>query len=127
MQRTQKKLYLHKILNVSSQYGIFNNVKNYFDVSSVRCCGEVAIELLALVLSYGVKHDHEVFLHFRQLVRIALEIGKVIPNGLVLDLFSEKICLVEEQDDRDAAKTAIVDNRVEDIDTLYDSICHAIL
>ena len=125
--KNDKKLYMHKILNVSRQYCILDNVKNYFNVFSVCGRGEVAVELLALVRSYGVEQHHEVLLNVREVAGVPAEIGKVVADGLVSDLLNEEVGLVEEEDHRDAAETPIVDNRVKDVDALDDSVGHAVL
>ena len=118
---------LHKILNVFGQYRVLDNVKNYFDVLCVRGSGEVAVQLLTSILPYRVEQHHKEILHVRQFTWVPLIVGEVVANRLVSNLIHEQVSLVEEEDDGDAAEAAVVDNRVEDVYALDDSVGHAVL
>ena len=111
---------------MSCENGVLHNVENNLNVLSVRRSGEVAIQLLTLVLSNGVEHAHQVLLNVRHFAWVALEIREVVADRLVLDFFKQKIRLVEKKDDRHASETAVVDYRVEDIDALNNAVGHAI-
>ena len=112
---------------MSGENGIFNDVKNYFNVLSVCRRGEMPVQLLALVLSYRIEHAHQILLHIQQLASVTLEVGEMVADRLVLDLFDEQIRLVEEEDHGDTAETSVVDNRVEDVYALHDPVGHAVL
>lgn len=59
-------------------------------------------------------------------VAVYLKIGEMILNALRFDLLNEQVSLVEEQDDWDWPETPVIDDCVENVDALLESIGHAI-
>ncbi len=118
---------LHNVLNVSRKDRILNNIKDYFNILSVRCRGEMAIKLLGLVLPNGVEHAHHETLHVFKPVWVPGEIWEVVADAAVLDLVYEEIRLVEKEDDRYTAEAPVVDDRVKDIDAFHQTVGDAVL
>lgn len=118
---------MHNVLNVTCEDRVLHNIKHYLNVLSVRCRGEMAIELLGLVLPDSVEHAHHKRLDVLQFVGVSTEIGEVVSDTSILDLVFQKIRLVEEENNGDCAEATVVDYRVKDVDALHQAVGDAIL
>lgn len=58
---------------------------------------------------------------------VTTKIGEKIANVGRMNLFLKEVILVEEDDDRDATEAPVVDNGLEDIQRLNQSVCHPVL
>ena len=59
-------------------------------------------------------------------MRVSCKVGKVLPDSFVLNLLSQEVCLVEEENHRDVSETAVVDNCVKDVDALNQAVCNSV-
>lgn len=56
-----------------------------------------------------------------------MEVCEIVGDALWLDLLNEQVGLVEEQDDGHRPEAAVVDDGVEDVDALHQSVGHPVL
>lgn len=97
--------------------GVLDVPEHQPDVLRVDGCGEVVVQrFLGGIASLGPEALHHERLDVRQAVLGAGVVGKVVLERNTLHLLLQQVHLVEEEDDRNVDKDAVVDDGLEDVE-----------
>uniref|UniRef100_A0AAY4CJ73 Uncharacterized protein n=1 Tax=Denticeps clupeoides TaxID=299321 RepID=A0AAY4CJ73_9TELE len=105
------------------QDGVLNIAEDEPNVLCVDGRGEVVVErLLLLFPPLAAETLHQKILHILQVVRVARVLREVVLDGHRLHFLLQQVCLVEEEDNGDVGKDAVVDYGFEDVERLHQPV-----
>lgn len=97
------------------QYRVLDVVKHQLDVLRVDGCGVVVEQGLAPLAAARVENAEQKRLDVLKVVGVTLEIWKVVGDFEAGNLIFQQVHLVQEEDDRNGHKAAVVDDGFKDV------------
>lgn len=117
----------HERFQIVAQYCIADRLKNKLDVLRVDRRREMVEERTHAHFAAIVEHLQFELLHVAEAPRAAGKLREVVADVGDADLLGEQVSLVEEEDDGDVRKRLVVDDRVEYVARLDETVRAAVL